>query len=67
MKIIFITIMMFATVSLVHAQNFQEFLDRVSSAPYSLKFTIVDSFMNAVDSFPTLKAIFESILIGLFG
>lgn len=37
---------------LVQAQSFQDFLNRVNSAPDTLKMAIVDSFMNAVPAFP---------------
>ena len=37
------------------AQTFQDFLNRVNSAPDSLRMAIVDSFMNAADSFPHIE------------
>lgn len=38
-----------------HTQTFQNFLNRVNAAPDSLKWVIVDSFMNAVPAFPYLE------------
>ncbi len=38
-----------------HSQTFQSFLNRVSSAPESLRTAIVDSFMASVSSFPMIE------------
>ena len=55
MKKISILFLFIATVSLGHAQQFQEFLNRVNAAPDSIKSSIVDSFMNVVERFPYIE------------
>ncbi|UCE19037.1 MAG: hypothetical protein JSV84_01445 [Gemmatimonadota bacterium] len=55
MKNIIALFLLPAIVSLGNAQQFQEFLSRVNSAPDSLKPAIVDSFMEAVEGFPLIE------------
>ena len=55
MKKISILFLFITTVSLGHTQQFQEYINRVNSAPDSLKSAIVDSFMNAVEQFPYIE------------
>ena len=53
MKKIFI--IFFIIVSSLHAQTFQDFIDQLNSLPDSLRPALVDSFMNAAESFPYLE------------
>lgn len=50
LKLILSVLLLWA--GLAQAQTFQAFLNRVNSAPDSLKMALVDSFMNAVPAFP---------------
>ena len=52
MKKFVLPVIIFFLLQSLPAQTFQHFLNRVNTAPDSLKWAIVDSFMNAVPSFP---------------
>ena len=53
MKKFFLFIFIISTA--VQAQTFQNFIDELNSLPDSLRPALVDSFMNAADSFPYLE------------
>jgi enterochelin esterase-like enzyme len=55
MRFVIVLIALLAFAFGVSAQTFQDFLDRVNSAPDSLRGAIVDSFMNAAGSFPYIE------------
>jgi enterochelin esterase-like enzyme len=55
MKKLIVPAIVFFLLQSLPAQTFQLFLIRVNAAPDSLKLAIVDSFMNAVPSFPYLE------------
>ncbi|MFH1010793.1 MAG: alpha/beta hydrolase-fold protein [bacterium] len=55
MRRIMILVVLIAFAMSAAAQTFQDFLDRVNSAPDSLRGAIVDSFMNAAGSFPHIE------------
>ena len=55
MKKLLIAALLISSASLSQAQQFEEFLDRVDTAPDSLKAAVVDSFMEAAGSFPYIE------------
>jgi len=55
MRRIMILVVFAASAVSARAQTFQDFLNRVNSAPDSLRGAIVDSFMNAAGSFPYIE------------
>jgi len=55
MKKLILLIVALTVLQTSQAQTFLNFLNRVNTAPDSLKLTIVDSFMNAVPAFPYLE------------
>lgn len=54
-RFILIFTFLLTLIGLTGAQTFQDFLNRVAAAPDSVKSAIVDSFMNAVPSFPYIE------------
>ncbi len=55
MRRFFFMLIVLGGTSLGQAQPFQEFLSRVNAAPDSLKTSVVDSFMAAVEEFPCVE------------
>ena len=55
MKKFILPVITFFLIQISQAQTFQHFLNQVNATPDSLKWVIVDSFMNAVPSFPYLE------------